>query len=305
MAVNVSVFDLDNFPNNSKTVTVDLSELVPFGNNGEDTWVLSAITTATASGGAAIQRLYIKDTRWGWAKSSGLNPGPYSITDSQKHLTIAIDEDIGSGAEITLTTSALSLGGDTVAADMQAKINNLASSGGGKAGNLSYLNAVVDFEDGRFKIISGTAASNYTGANRSSVDIADGSTTTGLAAELGFDIPFTSRNLAGDEVKQTSVSSVYSAEAFSLEVTSAGIISDGDCIGLSDGTNTEFRGVESSIGTTITLSSGFTNGYAAGSLVQVVTLRDPSGEPPPAYSKVDDYIKFGLTSLINQIDFSS
>lgn len=305
MAVNVSVFDLDNYPNNSKTVTVDLSELVPYGSGGEDYWVLSSRTSATASGGATIQRLYINDTKLGWLKASGLHAGPYSVTGSQKHLVVAVDEAIGSGTEIELTENVLSLGGDTVAADLQAKIQALGKIGGAKAGNLSYLNACVTFVNGRFKVVSGTVSSEYIGANRSSVAIADGTTTTGLAAELGFDMPFTSEVLAGTAVVQTSVSSTYTAPSTTLLVTAAGIISEGDCIALSDGTNKEFRGVESSIGNTITLSSGFTNSYAADSLLQVLDVRDPSGEPPPAYSKIDDYVKFSIASMVNQIDFSS
>lgn len=304
MAVNVSVFDLDNFPNNSKTVTVDLSELVPYGNGGEDSWVLSANTSATASGSVAIQRLYISNTKWGWLKSSGLNSGPYNVTDTQKNLKVAIDENIASGAEVTLSTSALTLGGDTVAKDLQSKIGALGKTGGAKAGNLAYLNAAVSFENGRFKVVSGTASSEYTGVDRSSVSIADGTSTTGLAAELGFDIPFTSQDLAGTAVKQTSVGSAYTS-GLTLSTSLAGVVGTGDCIAVTDGTNKEFRGVESSIGTTVTLSSGLGNSYAEGSLIQVLDVRDPSGEPPPAYSTVDDYVKFSLASIINQINFAS
>jgi hypothetical protein len=305
MAVNVSVFDLDNYPNNSKTVTVDLSELVPYGSGGEDFWVLSSRTSATASGGATIQRLYINDTKLGWLKASGLNAGPYSVTGAMQHLTVSIDEAIGSGVEIELTDNVLSLGGDTVAADLQIKIQALGKIGGAKEGNLSYLNACVTFVNGRFKVVSGTVSSEYIGANRSSVAITDGTTTTGLAAELGFDIPFTSETLAGTPVVQTSVSSAYTAPSTTLLVTTAGVVSEGDCIAVSDGTNKEFRGVESSIGNTVTLSSGFTNSYAGDSLLQVLDVRDPSGEPPPAYAKIDDYVKFSIASMVNQIDFSS
>jgi hypothetical protein len=305
MAVNVSVFDLDNFPNNSKTVTVDLSELVPLGNKGEDTWVLSANTSATASGSVAIQKLYISDTKWGWLKSSGLNSGPYNVTGSQNHLKVAIDEAIGSAAEIALTTSVLMLGGDTVANDMTNQIQALGQLGGAKEGNLAYLNACVSFENGRFKIVSGTASAVYTGSGRSSVSIADGTTTTGLAAELGFDIPFSSEVLAGASAQQTSIASAYTSPSTTVTVTTAGIVTTADCIAVTDGTNTEFRGVESSIGATITLSSGLASSYSAGTLIQVLGLRDPSAEPPPAYTTVDDYVKFAIASIVNQIDFSS
>jgi hypothetical protein len=304
MAVNVSVFDLVNYPSNPKTVTVDLTELVPYGNSGEDTWVISAVTTATASGGASIQRLYLSDIKFGWAKSSGLQSGPYSITDSQKHLKIAIDEDIADAVEIALDTNILGLGGDAVASDIQSKLSNAASAGGAKAGNLSYLNAVCTYTNGTFMIISGTASNLYSGSTRSSVAVADGTTTTGLAAELGFDIPFTSENIVSTQVKQTSLAADYSSGT-SITVAGTGIVSEGDCVGITDGTNTEYRGVESSLGTAVTLSSGMDNSYLTGSLVQVLELQDPSGEPPPAYANIDDVLKFAIASIVNQIDFSS
>lgn len=306
MAVNVTVFDLENFPNNSKTVTVDVSELVPLGNSGEDTWVFSANTTATASGGASIQKLYVSNTRLGWAKSSGLKSGPYDVTGSQRHLKVAIDEAIGNGVEIGLDSSALPLGGDTVAKNLQRKINNTAKTGGAKEGNLAYLNASVEYTDGRFKIVSGNTSSDYTGSDRSSVAVADGTSTTGLAAELGFDIPITSEELAGDPVKNTSLASEYdpSGSNRDLTVVNGGLISAGDCIALTDGSNTEFRGVENAVSTAVTLNSGTNNTYAAGSYVQVLRLQDPSSTPPPAYEKIDDLIKFGISSIVNQIDFS-
>ncbi len=303
MAVNVSVFNLENYPNNPKTVVVDMSELVPYGNGGEDTWVVSAVTSATASGGASIQRLYINHTKFGYAKSSGLRTGPYSITNLQKHLKVAVDEDISSAVEVMLTTSALPLGGDAVASDLQEKINATARSGGPKAGNLSYLNTVVRYVNGTFEIISGTAGEFYTGSDKTSVAVADGASTTGLAAELGFNIPFTSEALASNQVKQTSLASSYSSGT-SLTVTNAGIVSAGDCVVVTDGTSTVYRGVQTVVGTTVVLASGLGTSFASGSLVQVLGLRDPSSEPPAIYSRVDDYINFAVNSIVNQIDFS-
>lgn len=305
MAVNVSVFDLVNYPSNPKTVTVDITELVPYGNGGEDTWVFSAITTATASGGAAIQRLYISQNKVGWAKSSGLKQGPYAVTASKKHLKVSVDEDIAAAVEITLDENVSALSGTAVAKDIQTKLSATALVGGAKAGNLAYLNAICRFVDGAFEIVSGTASDVYTGVTRSSVDIADGTTTTGLAAELGFDVLFTSENIASNPPSQTSLATTASASATSLTVTTAGIVSGGDCVAITDGVNTEFRGIESSIGSELTLSSGINNGYGAGSLVQVLTLQDPTGKPVSAYQTLDDVVKFSLASLINQIDFSA
>ena len=304
MAVNVSVFDLVNYPSNPKTVTVDITELVPYGNGGEDTWVFSAITTATASGGAAIQRLYVSQNKVGWAKSSGLNQGPYAVNSGQKHLKISVDENIASAVEITLDESVSALSGTVVAKDIQTKLRATALTGGAKEGNLAYLNAVCRFVNGAFEVISGTISDVYTGITRSSVDVADGATTTGLATELGFNIIFTSEDIASSPPTQTSLVSVASALTTSLTVTTAGVVAAGNCVAISDGVNTEFRGIESSIGNELTLSSGINNGYAAGSLIQVLSLQDPSGLPRSAYETLDDVVKFTLASLINQIDFS-
>jgi hypothetical protein len=303
MAVNVSVFDLVNYPNNPKTVTVDITELVPVGNGGEDTWVFSAITSATASGGAAIQRLYISQNRFGWAKSSGLKQGPYTVNAGQKHLQVAIDEDIGSALEIALEENITSVGGDVIAKDIQAKLSESALTGGGKVGNLAYLNATVKFINGFFEIVSGTASDVYTGSTRSSVAVIDGTSTTGLAAELGFDIVFSSEGIASDPPLQTSLASPYTTGT-SFTVATADLISSGDCLAITDGTNTEFRGVESGAGAVVVLSSGLGNAYATGSLVQVLKLNDPAGRPVSAYETVDDVIKFSIASLANQIDFS-
>lgn len=303
MAVSVTVFDLDNFPSNPKTVSVDLTELVPYGNSGEDTWVFSAITTATASGGASIQRLYLSNTKFGWAKSSGLPSGSYTVSVGQKHLKVAVDEDISGAVELVLDTNALPLGGDAIALDIQTKLSATAQSGGAKAGNLSYLNAVCNYTNSVFEIISGTASSLYTGTNRSSVAVADGVSTTGLAAELGFDITFTSESLASTQVAQTSLAADYTSGT-SLTIVNSGAVSEGDCLAVTDGTNTEFRGVESAVGVAVTLSSGLANPYSTGALIQVLELQDPVGDPPPAYTNIDDYIKFSIASLVNQIDFS-
>jgi hypothetical protein len=248
--------------------------------------------------------LYISDTKFGWAKSSGLQSGPYTVSVSQKHLKVAIDEDISGAVEIALSTNALPLGGDAVALDIQTKINATAGVGGAKAGNLAYLNATCTYSDGVFRIVSGTASDLYTGSTRTSVAVTDGSTTTGLAAELGFDVTFTSEELASTQITQTSLASDYTSGT-ALVVSNSSVIDGGDCLAITDGTNTEFRGVESAIGYNVTLSSGLANTYSTGSLVQVLEMQDPTGDPPPAYSMVDDYIKFAIASIANQIDFSS
>ena len=302
MAVNVTVFDLLNNPNNPKTVTVDLASVVPLGNGGEDAYVLTSTTSATASGAggvSAIQKLYIRDMRIGWSKSSGLKTGPYAVTGSQRHLKVAIDED--TGTEVALTSSVTPVTGEAVASELQTKINALAKTGGAKVGNLSYLNATVRFVNGRFEILSGTSGT-YTGVDRSSVAVTDGTTTTGLLAELGFDIPITSEVLAGNAVGVTSLASGY-VSGTSMTVTTAGVVSSGDAIVVTDGTNTAYRGVTTANGTTLTLSSGIGTSFAAGSMVQVLGMRDFSADPPPIYTDIDDLMKYAITYIANQINF--
>lgn len=302
MATNISVFDLVNAPGTQKTVTVDLTEVVPTGNNGEDIWVFTASTTATASGGAAIQKLYINNTKLGWIKSSGLKTGPYDILSGARHLRVAIDENIANAVQIALETNALPVSGEDVAKDIQNKINATARTGGSKLGNLSYLNAVVKYSNNTFTIISGVPSSTYSGSDRSSVAVADGTTTTGLAAILGFNITVSSEVLDSTQVKETSVASPYTAPSTTLVLSSA-IASTGDVFSITDGTNREYRGITTAIGATLTLASGLANNYAAGSKVQILREQDASGEPPSIYTTIDDYIKFGISYIVNQIFF--
>lgn len=302
MATNISVFDLVNAPGTQKTVTVDLTEVVPTGNNGEDIWVFTVSTTATASGGGAIQKLYINNTKLGWVKSSGLKTGPYDILSGARHLKVAIDEAIANGVEIALTTNTLPVPGEDVAKDIQKKINATAKTGGSKLGNLAYLNAVVKYSNNTFTIISGVPSETYSGADRSSVAVSDGTTTTGLAALLGFNIPVSSEVLDSTQVKETSTFSTYTSPSTTLVLSSA-IASTGDVFSITDGTNREYRGITTAAGATLTLASGLANNYAAGSKVQILREQDPSGEPPNIYTTIDDYVKFGVSYIVNQIFF--
>jgi hypothetical protein len=302
MAQNVPVFDLVNFPGTQKTVSIDLTEVVPLGNSGEDVWVFTSTTTATASGGASIAKLYINDLKLGWAKSSGLRAGPYDVTNTQRHLRVAIDEDIASAVQIALTVSALPLSGEDISRDIQTQLNAAGRTGGGKAGNLAYLKAICTYTNNTFKIVSGTSSTSYTGADRSSVAVADGTTTTGLAAALGFDIPTTSEVLASSPVKQTTLASNYSSGT-GLTVSTSGIIVTGDAIAITNGTTTEYRGVQTAAGVSVVLASGLANSYTSGSKIQVLRMQDASSEPPPAYNKIDDYIKYGIAYIANQINF--
>jgi len=62
MAVNVTVRDIENFPGGTpKTITVDIIQIIPVGGmplEGDEIWVSSTTTAATASGGGSIQSIF-------------------------------------------------------------------------------------------------------------------------------------------------------------------------------------------------------------------------------------------------------
>ena len=63
MARNVTVYDLDNYPDNSKTVTCDQQSIVPIGYGGDEQWVLSFVTSAYSdnTNNTAIQDIYVRE----------------------------------------------------------------------------------------------------------------------------------------------------------------------------------------------------------------------------------------------------
>ncbi|MCK5016491.1 MAG: hypothetical protein KAS32_05395, partial [Candidatus Peribacteraceae bacterium] len=115
MATTVSVYDLINYPSNSKSIIVDHKQVVPHGAAGDEKWVLSATTTATASGSASIQPVFIRTFTIGWCKSNGFNQGPYTIDGSQDAMKVSINGS--SYRAIVLATQITSVSGDVVAAD--------------------------------------------------------------------------------------------------------------------------------------------------------------------------------------------
>lgn len=302
MAVNVTVRDIDNYPGNSKTVTVDLNQLVALGGGGDEVWLASASTTATASGSATIQPVYINENMLGWSKSTGFNQGPYTINASQNTLKVSIDG--GTARTITLSNQDNPVTGEAVAADMQEKIQVLAVTGGLEAGNLSYKNATVEFSNGRFVIKSGAVNDSYTGTDRTSVAVTVGDSNN-VATHLGFFAPIESYTIAGRSVKETYVAFQYTVSSGTvLAVNNGTVASTGDCIAVTDGTNTEYRYVSSAVASTITLNTAMSNSYAANSRVQVLREQDPASTPVSVFVTVDDAVRFALASITNQLDFS-
>jgi len=115
MAVNVTVYDLDNYPDNGQTVTVDHATLVPMSYDGDEQWVISFSTAAYSDNAnlTTIQDIYVREVRAGWAKSSGLvgTGGKFTITPSTgDSMNVKMDD---SSQYYTITiSSGTNLGGD-------------------------------------------------------------------------------------------------------------------------------------------------------------------------------------------------
>lgn len=303
MAVNVSVYDLVNYPDDPKTITIDCKQVVPLGAYGDEKWVISATTTATASGSATIQDIIMSDLVLGWAKSNGINQGPYTISASQCNMKVSLSRS--AYREITLTTHDVAVPGATVAADIQSKLQALSVTGAVEAGNLAFKNAVVEFDSGKFTIKSGTTATSYSGSSASSAVVAVGATND-VAAHLGFFASTNSYTIASTSVNETYLTYAYVSSSGStyIDAYDESVATAGDCFGITDGTNTEYRYVSSAAANKINFNAALTNNYAAYSRVQVLRLQDPDSVPVSVFSSVDDAVRHAIASLANQIDFS-
>ena len=317
MAVNVTVRDIVNFPGATpKTITVDIAQIVPVGGNpeGELIWVTSTTTTATASGGGAIQSIFKNDMKRGYIRSSGLTAGLLNVP-SNYGIKVAIDEDISAGINIQLTAGNNLLLED-IAQDIENSIHAQAKIGGGgsKVGDLSYLNAQVRVMNGRFSIESGTVTDTFTGTGKSSVAIgAPGLGLTDARALLGFDIPISSEQLASRQIAETSLASAYSSGDL-LELNSIGGFSAGDPIQIRDTTHSQVvlvSGTGTAGGLTVSQlrfvtvsgqSTGLANTYSAGALVSKFHPVD-NPDPVSAVTTVDALYRFQIDSLVNQINF--
>ncbi len=314
MAVNVTIRDIVNFPGGTpKTVTVDVIQIVPVAGaplEGDEIWVTSATTAATASGSVAIQDIFKNTMKRGWIRSSGLITGNIDIA-SDSRMVVAIDEAIGAGLEITLTAGNNLLAGD-IASDIETQIQSAAQIGlgGAKAGNLSYLSAQVRFVNSKFEIESGTLADAFTGAGRSSVKVGVPSGGVDVRATLGLDITTDSETLASRQIVETDLTAAYSS-GDKLTVRSTAGLATGDAFVITDGTieNTAvISGVVSASIIQFTTSSGgafgLANPYNSGDLVKKLHQSDVA-DPVSAVTTVDELYRFQIDSLVGQIDFSA
>jgi hypothetical protein len=252
----------------------------------------------------------------GWLKSSEVSGNIDLTAPTSYGIRVAIDEDIASGVNITLANGTNLLPSD-IAQDLETKIQNqgLLESGGAKAGNLSYLNAQVRFVNLKFEIESGTLSDTFTGTGKSSVVLgAPTGGDTDARSLLGFTIVSTSETLASRQISETSIASAYTGTDI-LEVSSTAGFSAGDPIRVDDGTNSQTI-VASGAGVADGLSAaqirfvtqsggsvGLANPYPTGTLVKLLHEVDVA-DPVSAVTTMDELYRFGIDSLVNQIDFS-
>lgn len=313
MAINVTVRDIVNFPGGTpKTITLDIAQIVPTGGSpeGDEIWVSSATTTATASGGGSIQSIFKNQMKRGFIR--GIPPENALLTiGASNRVKVAIDEAIGSGVDIELTAGSNLLPSD-VAQDFENKIRAEAviGGGGGKIGNLSYLNAQVRFDNGVFRIESGTVSDKFTGAGRSSVALDAPDLGTDVRTTLGLDITVSSEQLAARQLVETDLTSAYSSGDL-LTVRDTSGLSDGDAFQVTDGTNTVTALVSGTLSTTslrFTAVSGaglgLANSFNSGSILK--KLQEVEGaDPVSAVTTMDQLYRFSIDSIVNQIDFSA
>jgi hypothetical protein len=128
-----------------------------------------------------------------------------------------------------------------------------------------------------------------------------------VSVHLGFKAPTETLTTAGREIKETYVGFAYTVSSgTNLVVNDSTVATAGsDCIAITDGTNTEYRFVSSVGAGSITMNSALSNSYAANSRVQVLRLQDPRSIPAPKFTTIDDATRYAISSLVNQIDFSS
>jgi len=309
MARNITVYDLDLYPDNNKTVTVDQQSVVPVGYAGDEQWVLSFTTNAYSDNttNTAIQDIYVREMRTGWYKSSGLVDVGDSITIDGSSKTLGINIDNSSGwyyVELTEDT----YGPNSLATHIEDLIRVIPDSylWNSNDDSLAYKNAQVEYNEGKFKIISGNVSEFYTGANRSSVEVTYSGSDT-LYYDLGFDLGLGSYGVANTSVRESLVTANCgpSSTAVSIETMT---VTSGDPIAITDGSNIEyFIAQGGTTSTSLVIASGtLTNSYTANNAkVQKLRMQDPDQKPVMYHDNVDSIMRWGIMSVTNKIDFSS
>ena len=310
MAVNVTVYDLDNYPDNNKTVTVDQITVVPVGYAGDEQWVHSFTTNAFSDNlnTTAIQDIYVREMKAGWAKSSGLVDLSTGITISASSKTLGIDIDNSSGAPYYIELTEEFYGPDSLATHIESLVRAAPDNWLWDSSDdpLAYMNAQVEYVNGKLRIISGSVASEYTGTSQSSVEVTYSGSDT-LFYDIGFDLGIDSYDVATNINRESLVTANCGPSSTAITIDTMTVTS-GDPIGITDGINTDhFIADNGTTSTSLVIASGtLANSYTANKTkVQILTMQDPDQQPSQYHTTVDSIIRWGIMSLTNQIDFSS
>ena len=316
MAVNVSVYDLVNYPDNSKTVTVDIKQVTPIGYEGDEQWVISVVTSAYSdnTNRTAIQDVYIQSQRSGWLKGMQAS-GPFVIASGTNGaFEIKIDSD-STWRHIDIAPGTYS--GDALADYLEEQIRALEVHVSATY-ELAYMNMSVEYTDGRFQFVSGSVSEHFTGTNKSSVTINSGSLDYGTgncANYLGLDFPMSSEGLAAFEAKEGRVASGgYSAGAATLNVedyTWDATTFSGSVFAItSDNSTWEYfictGGTAAALSVTGAGGTGLDASYSQyDKVIMFDGPQDPQATPTPWHSEVDSVVRWGVKTIANQIDYSS
>ena len=311
MATTITVYDLDLYPDNSKTLTIDQKSVLPIGAEGDEKWVLSFITAAYSdiSATTSIQDIYVQEIKTGWLKSSGFvgTGGKFTIGSNSKLLKITLDASIG--YEITLEEG-INITAQAIADDMETKIRALTVAAGY---TLAYMNASVEYVGGKFWIISGSVSPYYTGSTRSSVKVEK--VGGDICYEtLGFNLPIDSETIAGTDIKEAMIAQPYNVNTTPLTINAGTSATAGDCFMITDGTNTDyFTAVSGTTETVVQVCThdnnnyvGINNSYTvSGTKVQRLREQDPDQAPVAYYDTIDAVTRWGIKSIANQIDYTA
>ncbi len=327
MAINIDTQDLDNYPGETKRVTVDLDSVVPIGEEGDEKFVLSTSTSAYSDNinRTSIQDLYITDMKGGWLKSSGFAgaAGKFYLDATHKSFKVKLDATVsgtdGSGyytINLTPNGDETPVPGEVVADEIKTEIRAIADNieTADVGFTTAYANASVIYRSGKFWIQSGSIGSYYSGNSRTSVDIIPADTND-CTVELGFDLPTTSYDLSNVAVKETLLNLDYTADAAVVNINTGTGAVEGMAFMITDGdTKTDYftalSGTSDAAITVATLGTngftGITNSYTASEAkLQLLKEQDPEGEPNSWYITIDQLVRYGIKVMINQIDYSS
>jgi hypothetical protein len=321
MAINVDTQDLINYPGNTKRVTIDMGSLVPIGYEGDEQIVMVTSTTAYSdnTNRTAIQDLYITESKAGWLKSSGLVGNQFKLDSANNEFRLKLDNTIsGSDGSGWYTVqldhdSGNNLTGETVASDMETKIRALPADGQWSVSDdgfiLAYRNCSVEFANGKFKIISGSISTYYTGTIKTAVAVVSG-TGNDCTSMLGLDLYISSEDIANTSVKESLVVQDYpfGGDYTKLYIQTGTGVQTGEVMVIKDISNTEYFRVDGVLtDSVVTVTSGIlTNTYTADNAkVQVLRVQDPEAQPASPFESVDAVARYGIKHTVNQIDYSS